>query len=709
MVQLPGPPEVSPLQPRAAVADTAGVIKAGRGGLAAIAQLAQEDPTAGIRQSIGQMSQFLAEKAADDQRKDDYVYGARSAADFYRKNDELAAEYATSDLSDPDVWAAYTKKLDENRTATLENYKGSGSGLATLENTLQSGQKDYYQRGVTQRETARKAAVDNYDATVVGRETYRTTQNPAGLEDSYGVIEQHYDDMRKSGALPPAEIDRRQRLATATLVGGAISGRINRGDYDGAQELLEQYGSMLTPEQSTSLSGDITRARQAGRRDEYQYELGQRQLAETERHNRATEERPTSPNYVPAGNVTNPDGTQTSVYLETRTGQLYAPNQNGHLSPYVPSIQQQPGQGGGQPGQAGGGYISNPPNLTESQGKAADQLLRAEESKRRAERWMLDNPDYMSTTQAQVDQFLREGAGGTVGAVLGAIGGALLGGAVGSIGGPAGTAGGAVTGGSAGAAGGGYVGKSLDPLLERLFQSDEGKQFAAAWAPFINANLRRDTGAAITREEWAYAFKQFIPMPGDDKATLDIKTKNRQDVVDGMRKSSGPGGVNVPSSGAGAPGGVEPAQPARPQGRGATGSWGPAAYKPDPNDYQDALAAFKQQESGGNVHAVSVQGAAGSLQIMPDTFKQYARPGEHFDSVRDREDVAHRAFAQLYLKYGGDLAKLAVAWFSGPGNVNTGKGRPWKNDVADGNGVHVSDYVMGILHKAAHRPRVTTV
>jgi hypothetical protein len=116
----------------------------------------------------------------------------------------------------------------------------------------------------------------------------------------------------------------------------------------------------------------------------------------------------------------------------------------------------------------------------------------------------------------------------------------------------------------------------------------------------------------------------------------------------------------------------------------------------------DAItSAIGQQESGSNpnIHP-SVQGASGKYQIMPNTFAAAAQPGESFQSEADRETVSKRLLAQYTQQYNGDPARVAVAWFSGPGNVAPpGSAQPFLQDHADANGKTVSSYVSDVVSR----------
>ena len=109
--------------------------------------------------------------------------------------------------------------------------------------------------------------------------------------------------------------------------------------------------------------------------------------------------------------------------------------------------------------------------------------------------------------------------------------------------------------------------------------------------------------------------------------------------------------------------------------------------------------AIHGQESGGAANsATSVNGAQGGWQITPGTFAQYAQPGESIGNPADNDRVGRRIVDDLSTRFGGDPARVAVAYFSGPGNVApAGSATPWLADKADGNGTKVSSYVQGVL------------
>ena len=70
---------------------------------------------------------------------------------------------------------------------------------------------------------------------------------------------------------------------------------------------------------------------------------------------------------------------------------------------------------------------------------------------------------------------------------------------------------------------------------------EHGQQAEQAQRDFINAVLRRESGAVISEPEFKNAAKQYFPQQGDSKAVLDQKRRNRQLAIKGMEAEI-PGG-----------------------------------------------------------------------------------------------------------------------------------------------------------------------
>lgn len=130
-----------------------------------------------------------------------------------------------------------------------------------------------------------------------------------------------------------------------------------------------------------------------------------------------------------------------------------------------------------------------------------------------------------------------------------------------------------------------------------------------------------------------------------------------------------------------------------------------------PGTSTDLKGAILGQESGGN-NAVkpSVTGAVGPMQIEPDTFKRFARPGEAITNPSDNRAVGGRYVDYLSQKYQGDQSRVATAYFSGEGNVSPpGSPTPWIKDKADPTGKTVSSYVGDIGRRTGNQNAISNV
>jgi hypothetical protein len=87
--------------------------------------------------------------------------------------------------------------------------------------------------------------------------------------------------------------------------------------------------------------------------------------------------------------------------------------------------------------------------------------------------------------------------------------------------------------------------------------SGEGQKAEQAQRDFVNAVLRRESGAVISDAEFANAQKQYFPQPNDKPENLAQKRRNRQMAIQGL-EAEVPGGLKM--------GGAQPSG-------GATGGW----------------------------------------------------------------------------------------------------------------------------------------
>lgn len=80
----------------------------------------------------------------------------------------------------------------------------------------------------------------------------------------------------------------------------------------------------------------------------------------------------------------------------------------------------------------------------------------------------------------------------------------------------------------------------IPDAFESSLMTGDFQRYDTARRNFINAQMRRESGAVIGKDEFANANKQYFPMPGDDEATLRDKAQARKTVIDAMRRDAGP-------------------------------------------------------------------------------------------------------------------------------------------------------------------------
>lgn len=83
-------------------------------------------------------------------------------------------------------------------------------------------------------------------------------------------------------------------------------------------------------------------------------------------------------------------------------------------------------------------------------------------------------------------------------------------------------------------------GLSRVPVAGNFMVSDNYQKVDQAQRDFVNAILRRESGAAISPSEFENARQQYFPQPGDSDAVIQQKAANRQTAIAGLRQSAGP-------------------------------------------------------------------------------------------------------------------------------------------------------------------------
>jgi hypothetical protein len=81
--------------------------------------------------------------------------------------------------------------------------------------------------------------------------------------------------------------------------------------------------------------------------------------------------------------------------------------------------------------------------------------------------------------------------------------------------------------------------------LPNIAKSDLIQGQEQAERDFVNAILRRESGAVINPDEFANARIQYFPQPGDSQKTIQQKKKNRTLALTGIKQSAGKAATNL--------------------------------------------------------------------------------------------------------------------------------------------------------------------
>ena len=76
--------------------------------------------------------------------------------------------------------------------------------------------------------------------------------------------------------------------------------------------------------------------------------------------------------------------------------------------------------------------------------------------------------------------------------------------------------------------------------LGNYLQSPEYQKYKQASSNFITALLRKESGAAIGKEEFDRYDREYMPQPGDSAQVLAQKAEARQTAIEAMKKGAGP-------------------------------------------------------------------------------------------------------------------------------------------------------------------------
>jgi len=91
------------------------------------------------------------------------------------------------------------------------------------------------------------------------------------------------------------------------------------------------------------------------------------------------------------------------------------------------------------------------------------------------------------------------------------------------------------------------VGGTLASGLNKYSLTANDQRAEQAQRDFVNAVLRQESGAAISEAEFSNAKKQYFPQPGDSKAVLAQKSRNRKLAIQGFQVNAGHAAFSAPT------------------------------------------------------------------------------------------------------------------------------------------------------------------
>ncbi len=83
------------------------------------------------------------------------------------------------------------------------------------------------------------------------------------------------------------------------------------------------------------------------------------------------------------------------------------------------------------------------------------------------------------------------------------------------------------------------IGQARLKMAPNVLQSQTGQQYLQAAGDFINATLRRESGAAISASEYERFGKLYFPQPGDTPKTLEQKASARSLLINSIKTEAG--------------------------------------------------------------------------------------------------------------------------------------------------------------------------
>lgn len=201
-----------------------------------------------------------------------------------------------------------------------------------------------------------------------------------------------------------------------------------------------------------------------------------------------------------------------------------------------------------------------------------------------------------------------------------------------------------------------------------LLKSAERQQFEQASRAFVNAVLRRESGATITDDEFNNKFKELIDQPGDAGAVKAQKKLARDAAVISIQEAGGEGMTST----------ISPDEESFLRSKGYSDAQIKsltASFKSVGNTSGSNLSkAIASQESNNNYNAQNKDsGALGKYQMMPATLKGLGynvNPQQFLSNPSLQEEAHSKLIAELDTRYKGNIDKMLADYYGGPKAAN---------------------------------------
>jgi hypothetical protein len=86
------------------------------------------------------------------------------------------------------------------------------------------------------------------------------------------------------------------------------------------------------------------------------------------------------------------------------------------------------------------------------------------------------------------------------------------------------------------------VSSYLGQVMPNFLKGSDRQNYEQAQRNFVNAVLRKESGAVISPQEFTSAQKQYFPQPGDNASVVAQKERNRNTVTQNLYRSAGVSG-----------------------------------------------------------------------------------------------------------------------------------------------------------------------